>query len=128
VSTPTCERASELRALDGRRLRLVGIYRPVPTLKKMPRPGGPREEVELGEVVIELEGSASEFDRAMAEGEPARVALGTELRPTDEIARLRNRRVAVEGRLALAGPVAAQGAAQRPAPTLLDPGEPVIAD
>jgi hypothetical protein len=109
-------------------VRLVGIYRPVPTLKKMPRPGGPREEVELGEVEIELVGRAAEFDRAMADDEPARVALGADLRPADEIARCRNRRVAVEGRLALAGPAVAPGAAQRPAPTLLDPGEPQLID
>jgi hypothetical protein len=108
-------------------VRLVGVYRLVPTLVKMPRPGGSREEVELGEVVIELEGGASEFDPAAPVGEPARIALGTDVRPVDEIARFRGRRVAVEGRIALAGPAAAQGAAQRPAPTLLDPGEPEFA-
>lgn len=107
---PLCESAADLRRLDGRRVRLTGIYRPVPTLQKMPRPGQPREEVFLGEVVIELAG--------------ARVALEG-LRPETEIARLQSCRVTVEGRLALEPASDPETAGLRPVPTLFDPSEPV---
>ena len=126
--TSACEHAAQLRPFDGRRVRLIGIYRPVPTLKKMPRPGRPREEVELGEVVIELAGSASEYDPAGAPDAPARIALGTATRSSDEIARFRDRRVAVEGRLVLAGGARPGAASPRPGPALLDPGEPRLAE
>ncbi|HBL30210.1 MAG TPA: hypothetical protein DD490_25540 [Acidobacteria bacterium] len=111
TAPPLCTTAAQLGPLDGRWVRLVGTYLPVPTLKKMPRPGAPREELDLGQVVIELAGDA-----------PARIALGTTIRPGDEIARFRHRRVAVEGRLVLA-PVSQvpEAAAPRPAPVLLDP-------
>jgi hypothetical protein len=125
---PACERAAQLKALDGRRVRLIGIYRPVPTLKKMPRPGRPREEVELGEVVIELDGDASEYDSAAPQAAPARIALGGSVRPAEEIERFRDRRVAVEGRLALVGRGRPEAASVRPGPALVDPGEPRLAE
>jgi hypothetical protein len=107
---PTCESAADLPRLEGRRVRLTGLYRPVATLKKMPRPGQPREEVFLGEVVIELADT--------------RVALAG-LRPEAEIARCRDQRVTVEGLLALQPEGDPEAARQRPVPTLLDPSEPV---
>jgi len=121
-SLPLGERAAELKPLDGRQVRLVGAYIPVPTLKKMPRPGKPRAEAELGEVVIELEGSASAYDRTATDAMPARIALGDTVRPRDEIERLAHRRVSVEGRLALAPDDGdAKGAAPQPAPVLYNP-------
>ena len=121
-SLPLGEHAAELKPLDGKQVRLVGTYVPVPTLKKMPRPGKPRAEAHLGEVVIELAGSAAAYDAAATAGTPARIALGDTVRPRDEIARLGNRRVSVEGRLALApGGDDPQAAAPRPAPVLYNP-------
>jgi hypothetical protein len=120
--------AAQLKRHDGESVSLVGTYLPVPTLKKMPRPGRPREEVELGEVVIELEGSAAEYDPAAGDGAPARIALGTGLRASDEIAAFRDRRVAVEGRLALAGGARPDAAAVRPEPVLYDPAGLRLAD
>ena len=121
-SLPLGERAAELRTLDGKQVRLVGTYVPVPTLKKMPRPGRPRAEADLGEVVIELAGSAAAYDAAASEAMRARIALGDTVRPRDEIARLANRRVSVEGRLALApDDGGAKGAAPRSAPVLYNP-------
>lgn len=107
---PLCESAADLRRLDGRQVRLAGIYRPVPTLKKMPRPGRPQEEVFLGEVVIGLDG--------------AEVALAG-LRPPAEIARFQGCRVTVEGRLVLEPESDPDTASQQPVPTLFDPSEPV---
>jgi hypothetical protein len=107
---PLCESAADLPRLDGRRVRLTGIYRPVATLQKMPRPGQPREENFLGEVVIELAGAEVVLDG---------------LRPPTEIARFQGCRVTFEGRLALEPASDPETASQRPVPTLLDPSEPV---
>lgn len=121
-SLPVCENAAEARLLDGRQVRLIGTYLPVPTLKKMPRPGQAAEEVELGQVVIQIEGSASEYDRTAARDTPARIELGSSFRAPQEIAALRHRRVSVEGRLVLAPPVQDPNAASlKPAPTLFEP-------
>lgn len=121
---PICEQAAQVQRLDGRRVRLVGTYTPVPTLKKMPRPGRPRQEVDLGEVSILIEGRASAYDAGAADGEPALIALGTEVRAADEIARLRGRRISVEGTLIVKERAPArQAASQRPAPALHDPVE-----
>ena len=123
MSLPLCEDAAQLGPLDGRLVRLVGTYLPVPTLKKMPRPGQPREETHLGEVVIELAGRAAAYDPAAMESAPARIALGTMFRPSDEIARLGHRRISVEGRLVLAYDAGRdpRAAAPKPGPVLLDP-------
>ena len=124
-----CQHASQLEPLDGQRVRLVGVYTPVPTLKKMPRPGRPREDVDLGEVMIELEGSASDYDSSAAQGQPVRIALGTDLRAEEEIARLRGRRVSVEGELRLHGHQPSPNvASRRPGPVLSDPAAPELAD
>ena len=127
---PVGKHAAQLKPLDGQRVRLIGIYLPVPTLKKMPRPGKPREEVDLGEVVIQLEGSASAYDPAAAENTPARIALGTAFRPSGEIHRYGNCRVSVEGRLVLTpdGNPASKGATTRPTPVLYNPTDLRIAE
>jgi hypothetical protein len=121
-SVPLCENAIQARLLDGRQVRLIGTYLPLPTLKQMPRPGRAAEEVELGQVVIQIEGSASEYDRTAARDTPARIELGSSFRAPEEIAALRHRRVSVEGRLVLAPPVQdPNAAAPKPAPVLLEP-------
>ena len=128
-SLPVCEEAAQLRGLDGRRVRLIGTYLPVRTLKKMTRPGRPRDEVELGAVVIVLEGNASEYDAAAPAGEPVQIALGADVRATEEVARLRGRRISVEGRLTLDPRVQSTRAASRkPAPVLDDPVELRLAE
>jgi len=103
--------------MDGRRVRLIGTYAAVPTLKKMPRPGRPAEEVDLGEVVIVLDPG----------GEGARVALGTDARSPDEIAEFDGRRVEVEGRLVLEPSSGSEGAAPRAGPALESPTGPRLA-
>jgi hypothetical protein len=118
MEAPLCHDAAELAALDGRQVRLLGRYLAVPTLKTMPRPGQPRDEVDLGEVVIEVTGEAG----------PMRVHLGTGFRPRDEIERFNDRRVVVPGRLTLNPEPAVDVAGEQPAPTLLDPGEPRLAE
>ena len=107
---PVCERAEQLRVLDGHRVRLRGTYTAVPTLKKMPRPGRAREAVHLGEVVI-----------ALADAEETTVALGAVPRPREEIAEFDGRHVEVVGRLILEPEREGRGAALRPTPMLEDP-------
>ena len=107
---PVCERAEQLRDLDGHRVRLRGTYTAVPTLKKMPRPGRAPETVDLGEVVI-----------ALADAEETLVALGADPRPREEIAEFDGRRVEVVGRLTLEPESEGRGAARRPSPVLEDP-------
>jgi hypothetical protein len=126
---PVCDHAAEVERLDGQRVRLLGVYRPVPTLKKMPRPGASREEVELGEVVIVLEGSASQYDPTAADGEPAQIGLGTAVRATGEIAQFRDRRVTVDGRLTVkSSGSSARAASQKPAPVLHEPADLRLAE
>jgi len=128
-SLPVCEQGAQLQGLDGERVRLIGTYLPVRTLKKMTRPGRPRDEVELGAVVIVLEGSASEYDTTAPAGEPVQVALGADGRAAEEIARLRDRRISVEGRLTLSPRAqSSRAASQKPAPVLHDPVELRLAE
>ena len=119
---PRLDRAEQLRQFDGQRVRLVGTYLSVPSLKKMPRPGRPPECVDLGEVVIQIDGSASAYDPAAGDM-PARIGLGMEARPSEEIVRLNDRRVAVAGRLVLRPEMASThpAAVRRPGPVLQDP-------
>jgi hypothetical protein len=118
---PRLDRAEQLRRLDGQRVRLVGSYLSVPSLKRMPRPGGPPEYVDLGEVVIQIEGSAAAYDPAAGDT-PARIGLGNAARPSEEIARFNDRRVSVEGRIVLRAEAALthRSAARRPNPVLQD--------
>jgi len=119
---PRLDRAEQMRRLDGQRVRLVGSYLSVPSLKRMPRPGRPLEYVDLGEVVIQIEGSAAAYDPAAGDT-PARIGLGIAARPSEEIVRLNDRRVSVEGRIVLCPEMASTSpaAVQRPSPLLQDP-------
>ncbi|MBS0544046.1 MAG: hypothetical protein JSR40_09970 [Proteobacteria bacterium] len=127
-----CTHADHLRDADGCLVRLCGTYLAVPTLKKMPRPGAPREEVKLGDVVITLQGSAAAYDPLALDDAPARVALGDGPRPAEEIAAFDGRRVEVEGRLVLrpaANISGAPPAAHRlPRPVLQSPSVPSRTD
>lgn len=118
-AAPLCTHAGELRQLDGRTVRLVGTYLAVPTLKKMPRPGHAREEVQLGEVVIVLAGRAAAYDPTAPDDAPAHITLGDGPRPPDEIAAFGGRRVEVDGRLALAPHGEAAAASPRAGASLL---------
>lgn len=119
---PRLDRAEQLGQFDGQRVRLVGTYLSVPSLKRMPRPGRPPEYVDLGEVVIQIAGSASDYDPAAGDM-PARIGLGSEARSSEEIVRLNDRRVAVEGRIVLCPEAASthRCAVPRPGPVLQDP-------
>ncbi|MEF8728476.1 MAG: hypothetical protein V5B34_09725 [Accumulibacter sp.] len=119
---PRLDRAEQLRALDWQRVRLFGSYLSVPSLKRMPRPGRPPEYVDLGEVVIQIEGSAAAYDPAAGDT-PARIGLGNAARPSEEIARFNHRRVSVEGHIVLCPERASTSpaAVQRPSPVLQDP-------
>ncbi|TAH48981.1 MAG: hypothetical protein EYC67_04545 [Betaproteobacteria bacterium] len=127
-----CTHADHLRDADGCIVRLCGIYRAVPTLKKMPRPGRPREESMLGEVVIAVEGSAAAYDPLAREDAPASVALGDGPRPADEIAAFDGKRVEVEGRLVLRPAANTDGtppvAHRAPQAVLRAPSSPGLAD
>ncbi|MBS0510406.1 MAG: hypothetical protein JSR42_04345 [Proteobacteria bacterium] len=127
-----CTHADHLRDADGCVVRLCGTYRAVPTLKKMPRPGQPREEAKLGQVLISLEGSAAAYDPLALDDAPATVALGDGPRPAEEIAAFDGKRVEVEGRLVLrpaanisGAPLAAHLAPQA---VLQSPSVPSLAD
>jgi hypothetical protein len=119
---PRLDRAEQLGQFDGQRVRLVGTYLSVPSLKRMPRPGRPPEYVDLGEVVIQIDGSASDYDPAAGDM-PARIGLGSEARSSEEIVRLNDRRVGVEGRIVLCPEAASthRCAVPRPGPVLQDP-------
>ena len=127
-----CTHADHLRDADGCVVQLCGTYVAVPTLKKMPRPGQPREEAKLGEVVIALEGSAAAYDSLAVDDVPARVALGDGPRPAAEIAAFDGRRVEVEGRLVLRPAAnisdAALAAHLAPQAMLQSPSVPSLAD
>lgn len=127
-----CTHADHLRDADGCMVRLCGTYFAVPTLKKMPRPGAPREEVKLGDVVITLQGSAAAYDPLAPDDAPVRVALGDGPRPAEEIAAFDGKRVEVEGRLVLRPAANISGAppvAHRlPRPVLQSPSAPSRTD
>lgn len=126
-----CARADDLSHADGCVVRLLGLYLAVPTLKRMPRPGSPREEVNLGEVVIVLEGSAAAYDPRATGHTPARVFLGDGPRPAEEIAAFNGTRVEVEGRLMLRPATNIDGSGsvshRAPQPVLLSPSSPIAA-
>jgi hypothetical protein len=125
---PRVTDAAGAAALEGRRVCLVGTYLPVPSLKKMPRPGREPEWVSLGQVVIEIEGRACDWDPAVAAGEPARISLGQSPRPEEEIRLFTGRRVSVSGLLRLHPPPtrSTPGAFPKPSPMLLEPASPSL--
>jgi hypothetical protein len=130
--SPICASASAVAALDGKQVRLIGIYRQQLSDHMMQRPGesAPSRSL-LGYVHIELEGVASAYDRIAPAGAPALIALGTHPRSRDEIARYSDKKVSVKGTLVLdpsRGQDPPVAATTRPEASLLDPGQPEIAE
>jgi hypothetical protein len=116
---PTCTSAAQLAPLDGQRVVLVGIYRKRMVAKKK---GQPATQF-YGHAQLELTGKATDYDPAAWDGALALVRIGTDKRPEDELARLADQPVAVEGRLVLHPPIADPNVASAtPGPTLFDVG------
>lgn len=117
---PVCKSGGDMARLDGQRVRAIGIYRRELVAKKQ----GDEPTLFLGHVEIELDGRATDYDPSKWEGAPAKLQLGTEPRPEDEVAAFADKAVEVEGRLVLSPPVADPDVAQEdPQPTLFDLGE-----
>ncbi len=91
---PICTDATALGTLDGERIRLVGHYRKSLTARKM---GGPKAS--RGEIHIELEGTAADYDPRGSDKGPAIVEIG--VRPSAEVEELVDQRVRVDGVLRL---------------------------
>jgi len=116
---PTCTSAAQLAQFDGQRVVLVGIYRKRMVAKKK---GQPATQF-YGYAELELTGKPTDYDPSAWDGAPAIVRIGTDKRPEDEIAKLADQPVAVEGRLVLRPPIAEPNVASpRPGPTLFDVG------
>ena len=94
---PTCTSGADLARLDGQRVVLVGTYRKRIVSKKM---GQPATQF-YGHAQIELTGKATDYDPSAWDGALAIVRIGTDKRPDDEIAKLADQPVTVEGRLVL---------------------------
>jgi hypothetical protein len=76
-----------------------------------------------GQVQIELTGKATDYDETAWDGALAVVRIGTDKRPDDEVAKLVDKQVTVEGRLVLHPPIAEPNVASpTPGPTLFDAG------
>ncbi len=110
--------ATQAKEADGQEITLVGTYAKRMSLKGMPRPGRPSEKVFLGYVQILLEG----------EGDTARIQLGTEPRPEQEIEAFADKRVRVRGRMVVQPTGDSMHASTKPRPTLMDPGQPKLAE
>lgn len=116
---PTCTSGADLARLDGQRVLLVGTYRKRMVSRKK---GQPATQF-YGHAQIELTGKATDYDPSAWDGALAIVQIGTDKRPEDEIARLADQPVAVEGRLVLHPPIAEPNVASAtPGPTLFDVG------
>jgi len=116
---PTCTSAAQLAPLDGQRVVLVGIYRKRMVAKKK---GQPATQLS-GYAQIELTGKATDYDASAWDGALAIVRIGTDKRPEDELAKLADQPVSVEGRLVLHPPIAEPNVASAtPGPTLFDVG------
>jgi len=116
---PICMSGTDLARLDGQRIVLVGTYRKRMVAKKK---GQPATQF-YGHVQIELTGKATDYDPSAPDGALAIVRIGPDKRPEDEIAKLADQPVAVEGRLVLHPPIAEPNVASAtPGPTLFDIG------
>lgn len=118
---PRLDRAEQLRQFDGQRSR-SRTYLSVPSLKKMPRPGRPPEYVDLGRGRHSDRGQCRGLrpgGRRHAGTHQARHGSTT----SDQIVRLNDRRVSVEGRIVLRPEMASthRSAVPRPSPVLQDP-------
>lgn len=89
-----CRSGKDLASSDGKKVRLVGIYRKSLTAKKMRGP-----KTFLGFVEIELEGQASDYSSTAGPGKPIVQLVGK--RPDEEVVRLVDKRVRVDGVLDL---------------------------
>lgn len=98
---PTCTSGADLAHYDGQRVVVVGIYRRRMVAKKK----GQSPTQFYGQVQLELTGKATDHDESAWDAALAIVQLGTDKRPDDEIARLADRKVAVEGRIVLHPPI-----------------------
>lgn len=117
---PLLRDVADLAEHDGQIVQLEGVYRRKMEQLSMPRPGRPAPApVFRGFVVIELAGGDPDL--------PPEVQLGQSERPDDEVARLTDQRVRVQGRLLL-DPDSLLSEEQREMarpdadPVLLDPG------
>ncbi|MEO7735267.1 MAG: hypothetical protein ABIY55_30220 [Kofleriaceae bacterium] len=116
---PRCTSAAQLAPLDGQRVVLVGIYRKRLVAKKK---GQPATQF-YGYAQLELTGKATDYDPSAWDGALAIVRIGTDKRSEDELAKLADQPVAVEGRLVLHPPIADPNVASpTPGPTLFDVG------
>jgi hypothetical protein len=91
---PLCPDGRTLGGLDGQKIRLVGLYRKSLTALKM---RGPKKF--RGEIHIELRGAAADYDPKAAASLKAIVEIG--VRPPEEVERLVDKRVQVDGFLVL---------------------------
>lgn len=129
ANIPVCRSSEDMARLDGQRVRLEGTYRKKLEQLSMPRPGRPAPPPEFrGFVVLELEGSPEVFDPSLSADQPTLVQLGQDARPAEEVERLLDQRVSVQGRLVL-DPTSLLSEEElemaRPdgLPTLVEPGE-----
>lgn len=119
---PLCKIGADLARLDGQRLRVVGTYRRELVARKQGEP----PTLFLGQVMVELSGRTTDYDPSQWDA-PAAVSLGTAPRPAEEVARLADQAVAIEGRLVLnPPPLDPEAASERLPPTLFELG-PVTA-
>lgn len=91
---PSCGDASELRGLDGRTVRLVGLYKKSHNRNKKSQRGA-----FAGEIHIQLRGTPADYNPKGSSKMPAIIELGR--RPEHETARWLGKRVSVEGILRL---------------------------
>jgi hypothetical protein len=117
---PICTSGAELAGRDGQRVVLVGVYRKRMVSKKK----GQAATQFYGHVQLELTGKATDYDPSAWDGALAIVRIGTDKRPDDEVAKLADQPVTVEGRLVLHPPIVEPNvASETPGPTLFDVGE-----
>jgi hypothetical protein len=122
-SPPLCQRTEDMKQLDKKRVRLVGIYRKYLEPTQMPRPGRPLPPPEfLGRAYIEVQGLATAYDPHKAEGTPGQVQLGETARPPTEVTDLEGKKVEVSGLLLLQPVVDNTVARPDPLPRLQDVG------
>lgn len=133
ANIPVCRSSEDMARLDGQLVRLHGVYRKKLEQLSMPRPGRPAPPpVFRGFVVLELEGSPEAYDPSLSADQPTLVQLGQDARPAEEVERLHDQRVSVQGRLVL-DPTSLFSEEElemaRPdgLPTLVGPGEVALA-
>ena len=89
-----CRNGKDMAHSDGKKVRLIGVYRKSLTSRKMRG-----QKTFHGYVEIELEGQASDYSSTAGPGKPVVQLLGK--RPTEEVDRFTDKRVRVDGVLDL---------------------------